>query len=388
VINLLLAVRSLDPERYTPTVLFYEPSPFAEDFQAAGARVQVLDARVRIRSPRNLLGGATNGRQRKRVTHRTLRQANLFVQRDWPRARRIAQVIREVRADLVQTSVCPSADRAAIFGAWIARIPQVCYVQYWTDFFPPVDVPLSWHIGHYLCISDAVRKQLRTGLPASDGKASVAYAPFEFGGQPSDEQRLHTRGGLGVNRDEVLVANVGRLVPWKGHDVFLRAFREIASHYPRSRAIVVGGPTATAEGRAYAAELERLTAELGVADRVFFTGHRGDVGDIMAAADIVVHSSSEPEPLGRVIMEAVALCRPVIATGAGGVPEMVSHGDTGWLVPPGDVRAMAEALSDVLERPAEASEIALRARATAEQRFGVRKFGQALESVYERTLQG
>jgi glycosyltransferase involved in cell wall biosynthesis len=119
---------------------------------------------------------------------------------------------------------------------------------------------------------------------------------------------------------------------------------------------------------------------------VIFTGHRRDVDALMAASDVVVHSSAEAEPLGRVVMEAIALARPVIATGAGGVPEMVEDGVTGFLVPPGNADAMAGALDLVLTHPARAEAMARRARAKAKDGFSTQRFVQVMESEYYRVL--
>jgi glycosyltransferase involved in cell wall biosynthesis len=106
----------------------------------------------------------------------------------------------------------------------------------------------------------------------------------------------------------------------------------------------------------------------------------------MAASDLVVHSSTEPEPLGRVVMEAIALETPVIGTSAGGVPEMIRPGETGSLVPPGDVGAMADAISRVLADSTRAAAIARQARAASIQKFGMARSARAIEKLYERVL--
>lgn len=106
----------------------------------------------------------------------------------------------------------------------------------------------------------------------------------------------------------------------------------------------------------------------------------------MAASDLVVHSSTEPEPLGRVVMEAIALSTPVIGTAAGGVPEMISPGETGTLVPLGDVGAMADAISGVLADSTRAATMARQARAASIQKFGMARSARAIERMYERVL--
>ena len=385
-INVLLLVKYLDRDRFQPTVLFYDPSAYADQFRAAGAEVRILDSSVSVRSASKLVprGLRPEGGSRRRF--RAARRLNGFVQRDWRLARRIAEVIEDVGADLVQSSICPSADRASILAAGLTRVRQVSYSQFFTADEAWLDRPLSTFVDRYLCISGSVRQQVRRAAGVAEDKTRIVYAPFEFPASTTTPAAAAVRESLGVNGRHRLIANIGRIVPWKGQDVFLRAFASIAPAHPEARAVVVGSAGNKQAGQAFEAELHRLVSDLGLTERVTFTGHRSDVEDIMSASDVVVHSSSEAEPLGRVVMEAIALEKPVIATGAGGVPEMVRDGETGSLVPPGDVEAMARALGSVLSEPDHAAEMAARARAAAEHRFGARTFVRTVESEYRRIL--
>jgi glycosyltransferase involved in cell wall biosynthesis len=119
----------------------------------------------------------------------------------------------------------------------------------------------------------------------------------------------------------------------------------------------------------YAAELQSRAAALEITDRVHFLGFRDDVPALMSAVDIVVHSSTTPEPFGRVIVEAMLAERPVIATRAGGAMEIVEDGRTGMLVAPGEPAALARAITGLLNNPARAATIARNGRRCAESRF-------------------
>ena len=98
----------------------------------------------------------------------------------------------------------------------------------------------------------------------------------------------------------------------------------------------------------YARSLVTLAAELGVSDRVRFLGHRSDVPALMRSVDAVVHPSTDPEPFGRTLVEAMLARRPVIAADAGAVPEILDGGRVGMLFPPGDVEKLADCLRRVL----------------------------------------
>jgi len=103
----------------------------------------------------------------------------------------------------------------------------------------------------------------------------------------------------------------------------------------------------------------------------------------MNAWDAVVHASVRPEPFGRVILEGMLLGKPVIATAAGGVPELIDDGRTGFLVSPGNAAAMADALRRVLSAPADARSIGARAREWARQQFSLTKQVAEMSEIYE-----
>jgi glycosyltransferase involved in cell wall biosynthesis len=141
--------------------------------------------------------------------------------------------------------------------------------------------------------------------------------------------------------DVEVVGMVGRIAPWKGQDVFLRAF---AQAFPGDavRAVIVGAPLFGEVE--YADTLLALAAQLGIADRVEFRGFRADTAAEYRAMDVFVHASTKAEPFGLVVVEAMAAGLPVVAVDGGGPAETITHGHDGLLYPLGDVDALAAAL--------------------------------------------
>jgi glycosyltransferase involved in cell wall biosynthesis len=147
--------------------------------------------------------------------------------------------------------------------------------------------------------------------------------------------------------------------------------------------VVVGGPIYETDGHAgYAEGLHRRTGALGLADRVTFLGARTDVPEILASLDVLVHCPTAPEPLGRVLAEAMAVGRPVVAARSGGIPEVVEEGVTGFLVEPGDVAGFASAVVRLLEDPALRERLGSSGRRRAEARFGVEAHVSAVLDAY------
>ena len=142
-----------------------------------------------------------------------------------------------------------------------------------------------------------------------------------------------------------ILAVCARLAPWKGQHVVIAALAQL----PDAQAWIIGA--ALFGEHAYADGLRAQAEALGVADRVRFLGERDDVPTLLRAADVVVHSAVDAEPFGRVVVEGMLARRPVIASDAGGVREIVRDGVTGWLVAPGDPAALAAAVTRVRALP-------------------------------------
>lgn len=171
------------------------------------------------------------------------------------------------------------------------------------------------------------------------------------------------RSQLGLT-EHPTIGVVGRLQPWKGQHLFLRAAAQVATARPDARFLVIGGAVLGSEGT-YPAELKQLAyATPELRDRVHFIDHQEDVYPWYDALDVVVHASAS-EPFGLVLVEAMALGRPLVATAAGGPTEIVEDGQSGLLVAPGNVHAMAAAVLRIVNDGTLATRLARGARERA-----------------------
>jgi glycosyltransferase involved in cell wall biosynthesis len=164
-----------------------------------------------------------------------------------------------------------------------------------------------------------------------------------------DPGRLHP--GMALPDDlrketgDVWLGVVGALTPLKGQDVFLDAAARVVERVPGVHFLIVGGEPYRTESRlGYAAALEKRVRALGLEGRVDLLGERDDAPAVIANLDVLVQPSRGPEGLGRTILEAMACAVPVIAVDRWGPREIVDDGETGLLVPPGDVAALADAM--------------------------------------------
>lgn len=301
----------------------------------------------------------------------------------WRNAARLAEVIRAEGVRLVH-----ARSRAPAWSAWLAArrtgVPFVTtYHGAYGEEFPgkrrynAVMARGERVIAISRFIADLIVRRHGTD-PARiriipRGVDPAVFDPIAVA--PERIRRLADSWRLPEGRPVVMLP--ARLARWKGQAVFLKALagRGVVG-------VLVGG-----EGKrsAYARELAALVARLGVDVRM--VGHCDDMPAALLLADVVVNASTEPEAFGRVVIEAQAMARPVIATGHGGAAETIEPETTGLLVPPGDAAALGAVLDRVLAMPAaERAAMGARARAAVRARYTVAAMQAATLEVYREVV--
>ena len=229
---------------------------------------------------------------------------------------------------------------------------------------------------HVTAVSNAVAETVvALGVP----RARVTVIPngvdvARFGGAAAD------RAELGASNGETVIGSVGCLAARKDYGTLLDALARLRVRHPHARAVLVGdGPDRAA--------LEARAAELGVAGHTTFLGERPDIERLLPAMDVFVLSSRE-EGIPNALLEAMAAGRPAVATAVGGTPEVLEHGVTGWLVPPADPAALAAALAEALDDPAEAARRGAAARRETIARMSIDAMVRRHEAFYAAAAGG
>lgn len=211
---------------------------------------------------------------------------------------------------------------------------------------------------------------------------SVVYNGFDFAadfsGPCADRDRASLLAEAGLPTASPTVGVFGRIAEWKGQHVLIEAVEGI----PDLQAIIVGD--ATYQDGSYFDRLKAMVAEKGLSARIKFLGFRKDVHNLMSAVDIVAHTSIEPEPFGRVVVEGMAQRRPVVATRGGGVGEIIDHTENGLLYKPGDSAALAKALRSIIDDPALASRMADEGHRKVTSHFSIQRSFDDLDRVFAR----
>lgn len=331
-LDLLTAVPDSVPvEVWLPTDLPHPPRPLCDELRSQGVRVRHLSLPILRRAyqnPRGLLGLAA----------RTLTLTG----------RLLTTRPRGVYATT-------SAAFIALPAARLTGVPvRVGHVQeLWSRVETRVIGALALHAQRLLTISGAVRDQLPARL---QGRAKLA---LNSTAEPSWVEPLQGRTG------PLTFTVASRWNGWKGHRTLLAAWEQAGCP---GRLVIYGGPPASGES----VDVPALVAGLSDPSSVEIVGEVADAADRFSEADVVIMPSDSPEPFGLVAIEAFARARPVIASNGGGLADIVTDGDDGWLFEPRDVAGLAAILSGLTRE--QVTEAGDHARASYLARFTRQRF--------------
>jgi glycosyltransferase involved in cell wall biosynthesis len=284
---------------------------------------------------------------------------------------RLARLLRATRTDVLHThtQLAPNILGRVAGRAVGARVVTHIHIE---SYFRPGPIGRLYHrpldnLTARLChaviaVSEDTRRALvEQGYPP--GRITVVHNGVDLDGAATPPQGR-------------TIVEVARLAPVKGQRELIEAVAEI----PDARLVLVGKDLE--RNGAYAETLVRRARELGVADRVELTGYRLDAVELIREARVVA-LPSRTEGLPIVLLEAMAQARPVVATPVGGTPELVVDGETGVLVPPGDVHALAQALREVLDDDERARRLGESGRRRVEEHFSAERMADAVLKLYE-----
>ena len=335
-------------------VFAFARGPFVDELQKRNVRYVVSDTADRVM---NIKAGSSFARSVVSIPN-------------------ITKIVREVaRTARDFDLVFANSQKAGVVGglaAKIARVPMVWNLHdvMTAQHFSATNRTVAKFVGNKLAKqtifnSKATREAFREiGGRVADG--SIVYNgidPEIFNSVvPDDIEQL--RSSLKLSGRKV-VGLFGRISEWKGQLVLLEAMTSLQHVH----CLIVGAPL-FAEDHQYDRRIREFVRDHDLVSRVHFLGFRDDVPELMSMVDVVAHTSTSPEPFGRVIVEAMMAGTPVVAARAGGAVEIVEPGRTGWLTTPGDPVELAKTLGTILDLPAgERQSVAEQAHRAAHELF-------------------
>ncbi len=296
----------------------------------------------------------------------------------------LVRIIRETNAQLLHTHDWRS-DVLGYYAAKRTGIPILTTVYVW--FKRPLKIYVSeWIDARYIrhfdlvtVICDATRQQcVSRGVSAE--RTELLISGISSSRFRSEVDRNQIRSRFGIGEDDIAFVYVARFYPEKAHLVLMDAMKTVLEKQPRAKLLLLGkGPLED--------QVWQYALRLGIADRVVIPGFVTDVADILLAMDVTVHASlAEGLPAG--IYESMAAGLPIIGSNVDGTPEAVIPGETGWLVPPGDSKSLAAAMTEAAVRPDLCQQYGANGRELMLSHYNMDIAREKLEAVYDRLLTG
>lgn len=296
---------------------------------------------------------------------------------------RLRRALKRISPDLIHTN----GFKMHLLGVWARprRTPVVWHIHDYVSARPVMARLLPRFANRtaaIIAVSDSVaadvRKICRTEVHTIHNAVDLdRFSPF---GERLDLDKL--AGMLPAVPGTIRVAMFATMARWKGHEIFMRALAALPGDLP-VRAYIVGNALYQTDGSQYSLlELRRLAKELGVSHRLGFTGFVENVPAAMRACDIIVHASTQPEPFGLVIIEAMACAKPVIVSNAGGAAELIENRRTALTHSPGNADELAQRINELAANSALRSQLSADCHAMVERKFNRNRLAVELMPVY------
>ncbi|MBU1862135.1 MAG: glycosyltransferase family 4 protein [Candidatus Omnitrophica bacterium] len=230
-----------------------------------------------------------------------------------------------------------------------------------------------------IAISDPVREHLVNDFKVSKSKISLVYngvEPEKFEVNLSSFDKEELRRYYNVGEEGLIVGGISRLEKIKGYQSLIRCIPQVLAQHPKIKFVLIG------EGK-YKAKLMKLARKLDIEDKLVFTGKVEDVDVVLELIDIFVLPSVSSEGFGLAVLEAMAAGKPIIVSNLGGVYALVKEGVNGWLLPPGDISALATAINRLIEDPTLLKSMGENSRQIAREVFSIEKMTESIINVYK-----
>ncbi|MCM8773780.1 MAG: glycosyltransferase [Candidatus Omnitrophica bacterium] len=352
----------LDKNKFKPVVVTFNEGPQVERIRNLG--IEIIKLKAKKEEPEDKEGRLSYFKFIWDLLFNTL-----------PLSLKLVSIIKKYKIDLVHINTNIISGIPAILSARISGIPCICHIRQ-TRIFIKREILFARLVDSFIFINHKA-KEFNSDFIQKE-RAKVIYDGIDLDGfKNGNRERIKKEFNLGSCS---VVGIVGRIVEGKGFDDFIRASAIVSQRRPEVKFLIVGSDNS--EDKRLEKELKNLSKNLNLNDKVIFTGWRNDTPDLISAFDIDVQSYTLPEGLPNVIIEAMALSKPVIATNIPGPSEIVLDGKTGLLVPPAKPYALAEAMIKLLDNLTLAKRMGEAGRKRVEEVFDIKKTVRKIEDIY------
>ena len=355
---------NLDRDVFDHLVVYRKDSSLVQNLKERGFITINLPSK-RVLVP-NITKSKKKNSKQETFLRKYLRTVKLFINA-LPEAFRLRKIIKEYKIDLLHLNHNLNGDRAGIIAGIITGKKIISHNR---GLHKPIqiDVILSKFVHKIICISDFVKEEyVNNGIDIS--KCITIYNGVDI-------ERFKP---VDIKLNKIIIGCVGRLEEWKGQQVLLEAVPNIVMEFPDIKFQFIG--SGSNENN-----LIKQVKDLNIQEYVEFLGSVSNINKLMEKFTIAVHTSIKPEPFGRVIIEAMAMEKPVISTNIGGPKEIIVDGLNGFLIEPNDSNILSKKIIEILTDKNLQLRIGKEARRLVENKFNAKLKTHEIEKLYASML--
>ncbi|MDD5454558.1 MAG: glycosyltransferase family 4 protein [Candidatus Ratteibacteria bacterium] len=351
--SLLILLENLDKNKYSPIVLC--PARYGELVQALEEK-KIKTEILRLRN------------------WRKIRNARFipFI---------IYSLVKFIKKEKIDIIHCNEfwVNPYGIIAAKITRIPCITHIRTSLNAKKIRDYLLAYS-DKLIAVSGETRKPFKE-FPGIFEKTAVVYNGVDIKQFNPDIKSDDFKKELNIVPGEIIVGTIGQLYPDKGQKTFIEAASIVLKIYPQTKFLIVGG----AKKERYKTQLQDLVGKLGIQDKIIFTGRREDIPGIISNFDIFALPTLN-EGFARVIIEAMACGKPIIATSVGGNSEAVVDGETGLIIPINSPSVLAQKIIELIEDESRRKKMGNRGRERVTNNFSLEHYVEGIEKIYNEFL--
>ncbi|MCU7874362.1 MAG: glycosyltransferase family 4 protein [Candidatus Thiodiazotropha sp. (ex Lucinoma borealis)] len=334
--SLLYLVRGLDKSKYNPTVVFHNHHALISEYENAGIKTLIIHhykpVSITINIKSLLFLNKIIGKIQK-----LFNLAGYLILSSF----RYSRFLKQHKIDLLHLNNSILRNNDWMIAAFISGIPCITHERGINNHYPFIPRFISKYLKAIISISNSVTNTLINNGIVNKNIVTIynGIDPIDVINKVSNQDMLRT---LNINNEINVIGVIGNIREWKGQEVAVRAMSIITDKYPNTVCLLIGD-TAPCD-LAYQKRLKTIINKLGLDNKIIFTGYIKNIADYLNILQIVLHTSIEPEPFGRVLIEAMSLSKPLIAAKDGAIPEIIENEKSGLMFNPGDHEHLAQSV--------------------------------------------
>jgi len=294
---------------------------------------------------------------------------------------KVIQILSKNKIDIVHINDAPVLTHWLI----IAKLLRIKCISHLRGNWQPTFLQrlLTKYYDCIISISNSVTNHVKTNN-VSDKNIITIYDGIDVNNVLNEKKTKFNRlkKELNIPSNSFLIGVIGNIKKWKGQHIAIEAIKILKNKNPNVTCLIVGDVSVLEEDVKYFNYLKEIVYTYNLHDNIIFLGYRHDVADIVSILDVLVHTSTQPEPFGRVILEGMIFSKPVIATAHGGPLEIIENGVTGYLTDPFDKNSLSQKILYIMSNKNACKIIGSNARKSVEKKFNIEKNVSAIEQVY------